>query len=68
MVNRCVCRDVPFDRLKAIAEANGDDAERLRERTGCGGECGMCFPYLRVMLETGETSVPLDAPFRRPAH
>jgi bacterioferritin-associated ferredoxin len=29
-------------------------AELVRE-TGCGGQCGLCRPYLRRMLETGET-------------
>jgi bacterioferritin-associated ferredoxin len=28
--------------------------ELVRE-TGCGGQCGLCRPYLRRMLETGET-------------
>jgi len=26
----------------------------MRE-TGCGAQCGLCRPYLRRMLETGET-------------
>ena len=29
-------------------------AELVRE-TGCGDECGLCRPYLRVMLATGQT-------------
>ncbi len=27
----------------------------LIRETGCGGQCGLCRPYLRRMLATGET-------------
>jgi bacterioferritin-associated ferredoxin len=30
-------------------------AELMRE-TGCGDQCGLCRPYLRQMLATGETT------------
>ena len=31
------------------------DLESLMDRTGCGAQCGLCRPYLRRMLQTGET-------------
>jgi bacterioferritin-associated ferredoxin len=30
-------------------------ADLIRE-TGCGGQCGLCRPYLREMLMTGRTA------------
>jgi bacterioferritin-associated ferredoxin len=27
----------------------------LMHETGCGAQCGLCKPYLRRMLRTGET-------------
>lgn len=58
-VDRCVCFDVSFERLKRHADAAGADFDRLQERFGCGRGCGLCIPYIRRMLETGETSIPL---------
>lgn len=31
------------------------DMERLSEQTGAGIQCGLCRPYLRRMLTTGQT-------------
>ena len=28
---------------------------RLLRETGCGDQCGLCRPYIRRMLATGET-------------
>lgn len=28
---------------------------QLMRETGCGAQCGLCRPYLRRMLATGET-------------
>lgn len=59
MVNRCVCRDVTFARLKALAAEHGWGLEELSRSTGCGTVCGLCRPYIRVMLATGRTEVPV---------
>ncbi|MCC6425380.1 MAG: (2Fe-2S)-binding protein [Phycisphaerales bacterium] len=58
-VDRCVCHDITFERLKQLADERGIDAAGLRELTGCGGGCGMCIPYIHVMLRTGQTSLPV---------
>jgi bacterioferritin-associated ferredoxin len=54
-IDRCVCMRFPFTELltQARTEAWGI-AEVIRE-TGCGDECGLCRPYIRRMLVTGET-------------
>jgi bacterioferritin-associated ferredoxin len=51
----CVCRHVPFASLLPLARAEGWGLDELVAATGCGGACGLCRPYLRRMLVTGET-------------
>lgn len=54
-IDRCVCRQMPFERLLRLARENGWDLGVLIRETGCGAQCGLCRPYLRRMLATGET-------------
>ncbi len=58
-VERCVCFDQPFEKLLRMAREEGLTQEQLSERTGCCTGCGMCKPYVRVVLSTGRTSIPL---------
>jgi bacterioferritin-associated ferredoxin len=51
----CVCRRVPFASLLPLARAEGWGLDELVAATGCGAGCGLCRPYLRRMLATGET-------------
>lgn len=55
LVTMCVCRRTPFARLLPLARAAGWGLDDLVRQTGCGGQCGLCRPYLRRMLVTGET-------------
>lgn len=68
-VSRCICHDISFAELKKLAEAGARDLEALSRQTGCGTGCGMCIPYIRVMLATGDTDQPVlpDASLRRSA-
>ena len=54
-ITRCICRAREFAELLPLARKNGWDLPSLMESTGCGAQCGLCRPYLRRMLETGET-------------
>ncbi|HEV8122842.1 MAG TPA: (2Fe-2S)-binding protein [Gemmatimonadales bacterium] len=54
-INLCVCRNISFSELLSDARRQGWNLEELVRRTGCGAGCGLCRPYLRRMLETGET-------------
>jgi bacterioferritin-associated ferredoxin len=54
-VDRCICRDRLFADLLPEARVQGWDLAALMAATGCGAQCGLCRPYLRRMLETGET-------------
>jgi bacterioferritin-associated ferredoxin len=55
LVAMCVCRRVPFASLLPLARAESWGLDELVAATGCGGACGLCRPYLRRMLVTGET-------------
>lgn len=58
-VDRCVCKQVTFGELLALAELVGPDVDELSTRTKCGTGCGMCLPYIKIMLRTGETCLPV---------
>ena len=66
-VDRCYCREVSFKDLKDLAARERADVDRLGELTGAGTGCGLCKPYIRVMLATGRTELPVltDADVRR---
>jgi bacterioferritin-associated ferredoxin len=55
LVSRCICRNVPFADLLPRARAFDWTLADLIRETGCGGHCGLCRPYLRQMLATGQT-------------
>jgi len=56
LVDRCICLGRPFADLLPEARARGWALDQLIQATGCGGQCGLCRPYLRRMLATGETT------------
>lgn len=55
-IRRCVCADIAFEELRAWGVRTMDEAEAH----GCGVACRLCRPYLRRMIETGETAFPAD--------
>jgi bacterioferritin-associated ferredoxin len=56
LVSRCICRNVTFAELLPRARAASWSLDDLMRETGCGAQCGLCRPYLRRMLRTGETA------------
>jgi bacterioferritin-associated ferredoxin len=56
LVSRCICMRMPFEQLLPLARAEGWDLGAVMRETGCGTQCGLCRPYLRRMLRTGETA------------
>lgn len=58
-IDSCFCRGLKFDELYAVARREGLGARELRDQTGCGSSCGLCIPYIAVMLKTGQTDLPL---------
>jgi hypothetical protein len=59
-VDRCVCLPMTFERLKSLADEQRLDLDSLKAKTQCCMSCKMCEPYIRRMLETGETAFLLD--------
>lgn len=55
LVTMCVCRRMPFERLLPLALENRWNLVDIMRETACGAGCGLCRPYIRRMLETGET-------------
>ena len=55
LITMCVCRQMPFAHVLPLARAGGLDLEGIARATGCGAGCGLCRPYLRRMLVTGDT-------------
>jgi bacterioferritin-associated ferredoxin len=55
LVSACICKSTLFADLLPRARANNWDLMALMQTTGCGAQCGLCRPYLRRMLRTGET-------------
>jgi bacterioferritin-associated ferredoxin len=46
---------MPFERLLPIALQNQWSLADIMRETQCGAGCGLCRPYLRQMLATGQT-------------
>lgn len=54
-IDRCVCVGRLFADLLPLARTRGYRLADLMHETECGARCGLCRPYLRRMLATGET-------------
>lgn len=58
-IDRCYCHRIPFGDIRELAEKRGADFDELCKLTHCGTSCGLCIPYIRVVLKTGRTSLPV---------
>ena len=54
-IDRCVCKRTLFATLEPMARDHRWNLSDLMDATGCGAQCGLCRPYLRQMLATGQT-------------
>jgi bacterioferritin-associated ferredoxin len=54
-IDRCICTGRTFAEALERSRAEGWDLEGLRIHLGVGGNCGLCRPYVRRALATGET-------------
>jgi len=54
-IDRCVCFGVPFEEISAWATAHpGCTFADAQQRFRCGTGCGLCAPYVRRALRTGQ--------------
>ncbi len=58
-VSSCICFSVSFDRIREAAGHHERGLLEAHRKTGCGGRCGLCLPYIKLMLMTGRTSLPV---------
>ncbi|MEM9167305.1 MAG: (2Fe-2S)-binding protein [Planctomycetota bacterium] len=62
-VDRCVCHRVPFTELaERLRDGRAVTLEDLADQTGCSTGCGMCEPYVRLVIATGRTSYSVLPP------
>jgi bacterioferritin-associated ferredoxin len=61
MVNRCICHNVPFTTIAEQARQGRSIAE-ISAATNCGMGCGLCRPYVWVVVTTGATNIPVLSP------
>lgn len=55
-VDRCLCFGTPFAALAEVAAATGaETVPALQAHALFGRKCGLCRPYVRRMLRTGQT-------------
>lgn len=65
-VTKCICHDRSFEEVKAYArEQNLPTVEALQDHDFCSNSCGLCTPYVEVLLETGQTAFDPGEPYRR---
>lgn len=56
-IDRCYCYEESFAKLKTVADETGaDSVEALQKHVTFGKNCQLCHPYVRRMLETGQTA------------
>ena len=54
-IDRCICTGLTFAEVVDRARDGAWDLEAVRRELGAGANCGLCRPYLRRALATGET-------------
>jgi len=54
-IDRCICTGITFAAALTKARAEGWGLEELKRELGVSANCGLCRPYLRRALTTGET-------------
>ncbi|NGP76940.1 hypothetical protein G3570_09870 [Balneolaceae bacterium YR4-1] len=65
-VTRCICHSRSFEEIKEYAKEQGiSSVEKLQERKYCSSGCGLCSPYVEMVLETGETEFTPGAYYRK---
>lgn len=65
-VTKCICHNRSFGEIKKYAtEQDISSVEELINRDYCSCGCGLCTPYVEMVLETGETEFTPGAYYRK---
>lgn len=54
-IDRCICTGLTFAEVLERARTGGWDLAAVQRETRVGANCGLCRPYVRRALATGET-------------
>lgn len=55
-IDRCICFQQSFSALQTLARQTGAKSlEELQAQVVFGQKCRLCHPYVRRMLQTGQT-------------
>ncbi|MBD3616175.1 MAG: hypothetical protein HUJ22_06330 [Gracilimonas sp.] len=66
LVSKCICHSREFSEIKEYAKENNfSSVEELQAQDFCGCGCGLCIPYIDLMLETGETAFEPGAYYKK---
>ena len=56
-IDRCLCFEQRFADLKCVAHQTGSKTiSELQDHIDFGKNCQLCHPYVKRMLESGETT------------
>lgn len=65
-VVRCICHSCSFEEIKAYVEEEGiSSIGELQKQDICSNGCGLCIPYIKIMLQTGQTTFYPGEPFQK---
>jgi bacterioferritin-associated ferredoxin len=65
-VTKCICHSRTFKEVKEYAKENDiSTVEELQSQSYCSSGCGLCSPYVELVLKTGETEFTPGAYYRR---
>lgn len=65
-VTRCICHDRTFEEVKTYVGEHGiSSVDELQDRNFCSNSCGLCAPYVEVVLKTGQTEFSPGEPFQK---
>lgn len=68
LVNSCICHRRDFTEIKEHAKEKGyTQIEELQAEDFCSCSCGLCIPYVKMVLKTGETEFEPGAPYKNKA-
>lgn len=64
-VNRCICSNISFDKIKALAEEKGlSSVKELQQHQICACQCKLCVPYIKKLLNKGKTEFDSQPMFK----
>ncbi|MEX0610101.1 MAG: hypothetical protein WD016_09600 [Balneolaceae bacterium] len=66
LVNKCICHNKEFSEVKKHAEEKGySTVKELQAENYCSNSCGLCIPYVEMVLETGDTEFEPGAYYKK---